>query len=290
MQVMPSPEARVLPGLGKARHLTVTYSILKLGSQPSSVTDHSTGSVPTMPISQEAEAWLPFAMHELPNFLKSNPCSWKSLPTFQAELSLQPRTAVMEMREGAGRPSPHLVPATLLHCLTLCMATEISHSHCPHTWHALEFLPCGALLGAGGGRKHKSSHQATACRYDRQHVGHLVRNAGLASRPNAVFFLSVSVGVLGSCSNIALYFKKLISSLFPFQQYWSNRFLNHLQKCKGVRVRACALLATHLPALCMTDVGEKKTRNSSQLTVWCGGNVYYQWGFSCLIKIITCTI
>lgn len=60
------------------------------------------------------------------------------------------------------------------------------------------------------------------------------------------------------CLNIALYFEKLISSLFPFQQYWSNRFLNHLQKCKGVRVRACALLATHLPALCMTEVGERK--------------------------------
>lgn len=89
------------------------------------------------------------------------------------------------------------------------------------------------------------------------------------------------------CLNIALRFEKLISSLFPFQQYWSNRFLNHLQKYKGVRVRACALLATHLPALCMTEVGEKKNRNSPQLTVWCGGNVYYQWGFSCSIKIIT---
>lgn len=75
MQVMHSPEVRALPGLGKARHLTATYSILKLGSQPNSVTDHSTGSVPTMPTSREAEAWLPFAMHELPNFLKSNPCS-----------------------------------------------------------------------------------------------------------------------------------------------------------------------------------------------------------------------
>lgn len=69
------------------------------------------------------------------------------------------------------------------------------------------------------------------------------------------------------CLNIALRFEKLISSLFPFQQYWSNRFLNHLQKYKGVRVRACALLATHLPALCMTEVGEKKNRNSPQLTV-----------------------
>lgn len=34
--------------------------------------------------------------------------------------------------------------------------------------------------------------------------------------------------VLGVYSNISCpYFMKLIASLFPFQQYWSNRFLNH---------------------------------------------------------------
>lgn len=103
----------------------------------------------------------------------------------------------------------------------------------------------------------------------------------------AVFFPSVPVSVSREVVLTWLFcFKKLISSLFPFQQYWSNRFLKHLQKCKGVRVRACALLATHLPALCMTDVG-KRNRISSQLSVWCGGNVYCQWAFSCPIKIIT---
>lgn len=115
----------------------------------------------------------------------------------------------------------------------------------------------------------QGSHQATAyrCAWVASASGHLVRNVGFASRPNAVFFLSVPVVVSWEVVLTLLCFKKLISSLFPFQQYWSNRFLNHLQKCKGVRVRACALLATHLPALCMTEVGEKKNRSSPQLTV-----------------------
>lgn len=123
-------------------------------------------------------------------------------------------------REQEGLPPPGAMPLTLLHA--------------PHPLHGYRDLPfplpsyltrliVSALWGfVRSWRQQEAQGQSPShCFLDMMGStsGHLVRDAGLASRPNAVFFLSVPVGLSWEVVLTLLYISR---SWFPLSFLFSN--------------------------------------------------------------------